>query len=29
MNGLYGVSNYGDDPDENGFLGAVKVTFSF
>jgi hypothetical protein len=29
MNGLYGVSNYGDDPDENGFLGAAKVTFSF
>jgi hypothetical protein len=29
INGLYGVSNYGDDPDENGFLGAAKVTFSF
>jgi hypothetical protein len=29
MNGLYGVSNYGDDPSEDGFLGAVKVTFSF
>jgi hypothetical protein len=29
MNGLYGVSNFGDDPDENGFLGAAKVTFSF
>jgi hypothetical protein len=29
MNGLYGVTDYGDDPDENGFLGAVKVTFSF
>jgi hypothetical protein len=29
INGLYEVSNYGDDPDENGFLGAAKVTFSF
>ena len=29
MNGLYGVSNYGENPDENGFLAAAKVTFSF
>jgi hypothetical protein len=29
INGLYGVSGYGDDPSEDGFLGAVKVTFSF
>jgi hypothetical protein len=29
MNGLYGVSNYGENPDEHGFLGAAKVTFSF
>jgi hypothetical protein len=29
INGLYGVSGYGDDPSEDGFLGAAKVTFSF
>jgi hypothetical protein len=29
LNGLSGASNYGDNPDENGFLGAAKVTFSF
>jgi hypothetical protein len=29
MNGLFGVSNHDDDPDENSFLGALKVIFSF
>jgi hypothetical protein len=29
INGLNGVSNYGTNPSEDGFLGAVKVTFSF
>jgi hypothetical protein len=38
LNGLYATAedggfrtnqDYGDDPDENGILGAVKVTFSF
>jgi hypothetical protein len=29
INGLYGVSGYGEDPSEDGFLGAAKVTFSF
>ena len=29
INGLYGVSEYGDDPSDDGFLGAAKVTFSF
>jgi len=38
LNGLYATTtngglstseDYGDDPAENGFLGAVKVTFSF
>jgi hypothetical protein len=29
LNGLSGASNYGDNPSEDGFLGAAKVTFSF
>jgi hypothetical protein len=29
LNGLYGASEYGSNPSEDGFLGAVKVTFSF
>jgi hypothetical protein len=29
INGLSGVSGYGNDPSEDGFLGAAKVTFSF
>jgi hypothetical protein len=29
LNGLSGVSGYGDNPSEDGFLGAAKVTFSF
>jgi hypothetical protein len=28
-NGLNGVSSYGENPSEDGFLGAAKVTFSF
>jgi hypothetical protein len=29
LNGLNGVSGYGSNPSEDGFLGAIKVTFSF
>jgi hypothetical protein len=29
FNGLFWVSGYGSNPSEDGFLGAVKVTFSF
>ena len=29
INGLIGISDYGDDPSEDGFMLAAKVTFSF